>query len=121
VLWQQGESDVIEHRSTEYYVKNMKTIREALAKEWGFDPPWLLAKSTLHPTVYNDAAAEGRIRAAIDQLCTLPGFRPGPDTDILAGDNRGGLGTRRHFSGIGQRRAGLMWFAAIWHELNRPQ
>jgi hypothetical protein len=119
VLWQQGESDVIEHRPTDYYVKNMVTIREALAKLWDFDPPWLLAKSTLHPTVYNDPAGEGRIRAAIDQLWTLPGFRPGPDTDILGGESRGGLGTRRHFSGIGQRRAGLMWFAAIWQELNR--
>jgi hypothetical protein len=119
VLWQQGESDVIEHRATDYYVKNMVTIREALAKEWGFQPPWLLAKSTLHPTVYNDAAGEGRIRAAIDQLWTMPGFRPGPDTDILGGESRGGLGTRRHFSGIGQRRAGLMWFAALWQELNR--
>jgi hypothetical protein len=121
VLWQQGESDVIEHRSTDYYVKNLMAIREGLAKSWGFEPPWLLAKSTLHPTVYNDPEGEGRIRAAIDQLCTTPGFRPGPDTDILAGENRGGLGTRRHFSGIGQRRAGLMWFTAIWRELNREQ
>jgi len=118
VLWQQGESDVIEHRPTDYYVKNMTTIREALAKDWGFDPPWLLAKSTLHPTVYNDPAGEGRIRAAIDELVKTPGFRPGPDTDILAGENRGGLGTRRHFSGVGQRRAGLMWFAELWREMN---
>ena len=63
--------------------------------------------------------AKERIRLAIDRLCTMSGFRPGPDTDILDGENRGGLGTRRHFSGIGQRRAGLMWFAAIWQELNR--
>jgi len=117
VLWQQGESDVIEHRATDYYVKNMETIRAGLAKEWGFEPPWLLAKSTLHPTVYNDPDGEGRIRAAIDQLVVKPGFRPGPDTDILGGENRGGLGTRRHFSGIGQRRAGAMWFADLWREL----
>lgn len=123
VLWQQGESDVIEHRSTDDYVQNLVTIRTALAKAWvdasGFDPPWLLAKSTLHPTVYNDPAGEERIRRAIDRLWTTPGFRPGPDTDILDGENRGALGTRRHFSGIGQRRAGLMWCCAIWQELNR--
>jgi hypothetical protein len=119
VLWQQGESDVIEHRSTEYYVDNLVKIRTALAKAWGFEPPWLLAKSTLHPTVYDDPVGEERIRLAIDQLGTMPGFRPGPDTDILAGENRGGLGTRRHFSGIGQRNAGLMWFATVWQELNR--
>ncbi len=59
VLWQQGESDVIEHRSTDYYVQNMVTIRTSLAKAWGFEPVWLLAKSTLHPTVYNDPEGEG--------------------------------------------------------------
>lgn len=118
VLWQQGESDVIEHRSTEAYVKNLVAIREAADRDWGFSPPWLLAKSTLHPTVYKDPEGEARIRAGIDRLCDLPGFRPGPDTDILGREHRGGLGTRRHWSGIGQRRAALLWFAAIWQEMN---
>ncbi len=119
VLWQQGESDVIEKVSTEQYVKNVTAIRNGLVKEWGFAPPWLAAKSTLHPTVYNDPDGEQRIRTAIDQLWKTDGFRPGPDTDVLAGENRGGPKTKRHFTGIGQRRAGLMWFAAIFAELNR--
>ena len=76
VLWQQGESDVIEHRSTDYYVQNMVTIRTSLAKTWGFEPVWLLAKSTLHPTVYNDPEGEGRIRAAIDRYARCPAFDP---------------------------------------------
>jgi len=119
VLWQQGESDVIENVATETYVQNLTRIRADLAAAWGFAPPWLLAKSTLHPTVYNRPEEEERIRAAIAQLWRAPGFRPGPDTDILDGENRGGPDTRRHFSGIGQRRAGLLWFAAVWNELNR--
>jgi Domain of Unknown Function (DUF1080)/Carbohydrate esterase, sialic acid-specific acetylesterase len=119
VLWQQGESDVIENVSTEIYLRHLTTIREGLEKEWGFAPPWLPAKSTLHPTVYNRPVEEGRIREAIDQLWRTPGFRPGPDTDILGGENRGGIGTRRHFSGIGQRRAALLWFAALWPEIHR--
>ncbi|MHC5543433.1 sialate O-acetylesterase, partial [Singulisphaera rosea] len=119
VLWQQGESDVIERVSAETYVANIKKIREALAQDWGFEPPWLLAKSTLHPTVYNDPAQEGVIRSAIGQLWGLPGFRRGPDTDILDGENRGPIGSRQHFSEIGQRRAGLMWFASVWGELHR--
>lgn len=119
VLWQQGESDVIEKVSTETYVKHLTLIRSELAKDWGFEPPWLLAKSTLHPTVYNDPAGEGKIREAIVSLCRLPGFRPGPDTDTLGGENRGGLGTRRHFTGIGQRRAALLWFAALWPEIGK--
>ncbi|NUQ65821.1 MAG: hypothetical protein HUU20_25445 [Pirellulales bacterium] len=119
VLWQQGESDVIEKTGIDTYVRNLVTIREAATKKWGFEPPWLLAKSTLHPTVYNDPVHEGQIREAIDRLWRLPGFRPGPDTDILGGENRGEMQSRRHFSPIGQRRAGLLWFAAVWNELNR--
>jgi Carbohydrate esterase, sialic acid-specific acetylesterase len=119
VLWQQGESDVIEGVSTEKHVANITAIRTSLAGTWKFAPPWLLAKSTLHPTVYNKPAEEARIRTAIDQLVKQPGFRPGPDTDILAGENRGGPKTRRHFSSIGQRRAALLWFAAVWQELQR--
>lgn len=121
VLWQQGESDVIEGVSSDQYVRNLVAIRESLAEAWGFEPPWLLAKSTLHPTVYDKPQEEGQIRAAIDQLVALPGFRPGPDTDILGAENRGGLGTRRHFSAVGQRRAGLMWCISLWSELNRGE
>ncbi len=119
VLWQQGESDVIENISTEIYVERLTKIRSELAKAWGFEPAWLAAKSTLHPTVYNYPDREQRIRDAIDQLWQTPGFRPGPDTDILAGENRGGPTTRRHFSGLGQRRAALLWFNAVWNEINR--
>jgi dienelactone hydrolase len=117
VLWQQGESDVIEKTPTAKYVENLVRIRGESAKAWGFEPPWLLAKSTLHPTVYSDPQGELRIRTAIDQLVSLQGFRAGPDTDILAGENRGGPQSRRHFSGVGQRRAAQLWFASIWNEL----
>lgn len=114
VLWQQGESDVLARTTTDGYVANLVQIRDVAAKSWGFEPPWLLAKSTLHPTVYNDAVEEEAIRIAIDQLWQRPEFLPGPDTDILGGENRGGPTTRRHFSGIGQRRAAALWFAAVW-------
>lgn len=117
VLWQQGESDVIAKTTAETYVANLQTIRESAAKAWGFEPPWLLAKSTLHPTVYNDPAGEGRIRGAIDELLKRPGFRAGPDTDTLTGENRGDAKSRRHFSGIGQRRAAEMWFTVLKREL----
>ena len=117
VLWQQGESDVIAKTTAETYVANLKTIRETAARAWGFEPPWLLAKSTHHPTVYNNPEGEGRIRGAIDDLLKLPGFRAGPDTDTLTGENRGDAKSRRHFSGIGQRRAAEMWFAVLKREL----
>ena len=120
VLWQQGESDVIEKMSTDGYMKNMTKIREAAAREWRFEPTWLLAKSTLHPTVYNDPLGEERIRSAIQQLWKRPHFAPGPDTDLLSGENRGDIKSRRHFTGIGQRRAALLWFVAVWNEIEKP-
>ncbi len=120
VLWQQGESDVIAKTTAETYIANLKTIRETAARVGGGEPPWLLAKSTLHPTVYNNPEGEGRIRGAIDELVKLPGFRAGPDTDTLTGENRGDAKSRRHFSGIGQRRAAEMWFAVLKRELTTP-
>jgi hypothetical protein len=119
VLWQQGESDVIEKTPIATYVKNMKEIRDAAAEAWHHEPPWLLAKSTLHPTVYNVPVEEERIRNAIDELWKQTGFRPGPDTDILGGENRGDAKSKRHFSAIGQRRAALLWFAILWNELQQ--
>jgi len=116
VLWQQGESDVIAKVTTETYIENLSKIRKGLAKEWGFEPTWLLAKSTHHPTVYNDPEHEGQIRHAIDELCNLPGFRHGPDTDTLQGENREVAGSR-HLTSIGQENAGKLWFDVIREEL----
>ena len=121
VLWQQGESDVIAKTSTEKYVENLVTIRTAAAKTWGFEPPWLLAKSTHHPTVYNDPDGEGRIRAGIDELVKRLGFRLGPDTDTLKGEHRGDAKSRRHFSGVGQRRAAELWLTAIRQQVLREE
>jgi hypothetical protein len=121
VLWQQGESDVIEKSPVELYVRRLSRIRRELEHEWKFAPPWLLAKSTFHPTVYNEPEQEARIRSAIGELWVTSGFRPGPDTDILGAANRAGRDARRHFTAIGQQRAGLLWFAAIWQELNHPR
>ncbi|MFO0796138.1 MAG: GDSL-type esterase/lipase family protein [Gemmataceae bacterium] len=120
VLWQQGESDVIAKTTTEQYVANVRAIRHAAATAWGTQPPWLLAKSTHHPTVYNDPAGEGRVRAAIDELAARPGFQAGPDTDTLKGENRGGAGSRRHFSAAGQAKAAEMWAAVLAKHLTAP-
>ncbi len=120
VLWQQGESDVIARTTTETYVSNLVAIRTGVAKEWAFEPAWLLAKSTIHPTVYKNPQQEAVIRAAIDRLWNTPGFRPGPDTDTLTGENRGGAGSKQHFTGLGQRRAGNLWAKAIAELIGVP-
>lgn len=119
VLWQQGESDAIGRVSGDSYVRNVTAIRDSACEFWGFSPTWLPAKSTYHPTVYCDPEGENTIRAAVGRLWETPGFAPGPDTDILGGENRGPMESQRHFSPVGQQRAALMWFAAVWSELNR--
>jgi hypothetical protein len=117
VLWQQGESDVIAKTTIETYIANLTQIRGRAVHEWGFEPIWLSAKSTHHPTVYNDPDGEGRIRSAIDQLSQMPGFGAGPDTDTLTGENRGDIKSRRHFSAIGQRRAAELWIKVLLERL----
>lgn len=119
VLWQQGESDVILKTTAERYVANLQQIRKSAVRAWGFEPVWLLAKSTHHPTVYNDPDGEGVIRGAIDQLSGMPGFAAGPDTDTLRGDNRGDVNSRRHFSVVGQRRAADLWFQTLRERLRQ--
>ncbi|MCE2726427.1 MAG: sialate O-acetylesterase [Planctomycetaceae bacterium] len=109
VLWQQGESDVMAGTSTDDYVARLQAIRAAAVEAWGFEPVWLCAFSTHHPTVYQNPEGETRIRAAISRLGTLPGFGLGPDTDTLQGPDRGGPGSRRHFSPAGQRNAAALW------------
>jgi hypothetical protein len=113
VLWQQGESDVLAETLTAQYVANLQQIEKEASNAWRFRPTWFLAKSTHHPTVYNNASGEGQIRAAIDQLCLEVPFRHGPDTDSLQGENRGDIKSRRHFTGIGQIRAAALWSDAI--------
>lgn len=109
VLWQQGESDVIEGTSADDYVTRLQAIRAAAVQAWKFQPLWLCAQSTHHPTVYQNPEGEARIRTALATVSRLPGFGSGPDTDVLTGPNRGGPGSRRHFSPLGQRNAARLW------------
>lgn len=121
VLWQQGESDVFDKTPTSTYVERLIEMRAEADKAWETPRPWLIAKSTLHPTVYNDPISEANIRQAIENLITQHSFGRGPDTDRLDGPNRGPMGSRRHFTGLGQRNAAAMWFAAISEQLNAPK
>jgi hypothetical protein len=118
VLWQQGESDIIEGMDSDGYCRNILAIRDSLAAAWGFRPLWLPAKSTYHPLAYTDPAGEEKIRAAMDRLWCMPGFYPGADTDILADENRGDWEHMAHFMPIGQQRASQLWFVAVWNALH---
>lgn len=121
VLWQQGESDVIEKTPSATYAERLVQFRAQADQTWGAPIPWYLAKSTLHPTVYNEPSWEVNIRNAIETLVESHGFERGPDTDRLDGPNRGPVESRRHFTGLGQRNAAAMWFAAIAKQLDAPK
>lgn len=118
ILWQQGESDVIEATSTQKYKENMRIIKNSLAEATKMVRPWILAKSTYHPTCYNTPEIEGWIRKAIHELCMEEGFIEGPDTDILGGVHRSGTDASAHFSYDGQKAAGLLWFSTLWNQIN---
>ena len=68
----------------------------------------------------NKSLSENRIRSAIEGLIERHGFDRGPDTDMLANENRGPAGSRRHFSGIGQKNAAAMWFSTLLTYLQQP-
>lgn len=114
LLWQQGESDVAYGTTTEEYVDALVAMRAALAERTGLDRPWLVAQSTHHPTGERDERDEIPVRTAHRRLGTMPGFRPGPDTDSLRGpDHRAGWFRGAHFTERGQRSAGLLWAAEV--------
>ncbi len=119
ILWQHGESDVIANTEKETYKQRLILIKNSLEDNLHIKRDWILAKSTIHPTVYIKPQEEMEIRSAINELWDIEGFFPGPDTDVLDGENRAGKTHSRHFSLIGQRRAGAMWFAVLWNHLSK--
>lgn len=121
VLWQQGESDVIEKTPSTAYIERLVQFRAQADQTWGTAIPWFLAKSTLHPTVYHEPFWEANIRNAVETLIEKHGFKRGPDTDRLDGPNRGPIESRRHFTGQGQQNAAAMWFAALTLQLDAPK
>jgi hypothetical protein len=121
LLWQQGESDVIEATPTDLYISRLITIKAELERQWGHSFLWMPAKSTLHPEVYSKPLEEGWIREAIHELWDTAGFAPGPDTDILGGIgiHRAVTANSQHFTLLGQQQAGMLWCISIWNMLQR--
>ena len=115
ILWQQGESDVMWHTETDAYVSGMIKLRDALDGRLGFPTEWIVAKSTIHPSAYNDPEHEKKIRDADDILWHTEGFVPGPDTDTLTGDCRDApMKVGGHLTEKGQLLAGAMWADVLY-------
>ncbi|MBK5305466.1 MAG: hypothetical protein JJD92_02125 [Frankiaceae bacterium] len=119
LLWQQGESDAMCGTPTDEYVEELTKIRTTLVDQTGVDRPWLVARSTHHPSDDDREKAEAAVRRAQDLVAELPGFRAGPNTDALRGpDYRAGVYRGGHFTALGQEAAALLW-AAEAHGLLR--
>ena len=113
ILWQQGESDVMWHTQTDDYVKGVIKLKTSLDAALGKNTEWLVAKSTIHPSAYDDPEHEKLIQDAVDVLWNQDGFYEGPDTDLLNGDCRDRGDFSGHMTEKGQRLAGKMWSESI--------
>ena len=119
LLWQQGESDAMCGTSTGEYVEQITKVRATLVEQTGVDRPWLVAKSTHHPSDDDREKDETAVHAAQEQVAAMPGFRAGPNTDALRGsDYRAGTYRGAHFTALGQATAAQM-SAAEGHGLLR--
>ncbi len=100
VLWHQGESDGATPQA-EYYAR-LKTIIEQSNCQAGWSFPWIVAQLGVPAT-----------RKAKEQLYADGIAFPGPDTDLLRGENRGMGGKDVHFSRIGLVHHGEVWAEKI--------
>ena len=100
VLWHQGEADAATPQA-EYHAR-LKTIIGQSNRQAGWSFPWIVAQ----------VGASGT-RQAKEQLCAEGVAVPGPDTDLLRGENRGAGGKDVHFSRIGLIHHGEAWAEKI--------
>jgi hypothetical protein len=118
VLWHQGETDAREGMSEDEYVESFVRLKDALRKDTGASPPWLVARVSFLPR--NSEAAMLEIRRAQQRLWAEGYALRGPDTDDLQGVLRAGDHT--HFSRLGLEVHAERWFAMVWSELfSRPR
>lgn len=113
VLWHQGETDAREGLSEDRYVESFIRLQEALRKDTGSSPPWLVARVSFLPR--NTEAAMLEIRRAHERLWSEGYALRGPDTDDLQGILRAGDHT--HFSRLGLEVHAERWYAMVWSEL----
>ena len=112
ICWHQGESDNINNTSTEKYMKDFLTIREAF-RERGIDAPIVVAVASYHQLCLDeDYGRSADIRNAQKRLAKeYKDIYPGPDTDKLDKCYQRADGI--HFSHIGQQQHASMWVKAL--------
>ena len=116
VLWHQGETDAFRGMPAAEYASRFRRLQSALGAESEEPPAWIVARASFLPRT--PAAAMAEIRSAQESLWRDGAALPGPSTDEL----RGGLRARddTHFSAVGLRLHGELWFAQVWAALHPP-
>lgn len=104
VLWHQGESDVA--MSSQEYETKMEAIITGLRAGAGWDFPFFVAQVSYHNP---ENPRFESTRSAQRRLWERQVASPGPDTDVLGGDNRDYEGKGIHFSPKGLKVHGEMW------------
>ena len=104
LLWHQGESDSA--TTTERYVQEFQRLAAGI-RQSGVDAPIYIAVATRCLAGPNPAVR--RAQQMLPDL--LPGLRPGPDTDGMAGPR---WRTGCHFTEEGLRRHAELWFSALY-------
>jgi hypothetical protein len=107
VLWHQGESD---HKLTaDRYQSSLENlISESRTASDLKSMPWLVATASLNGTEISESVREGQLNT----LNTANNIFPGPDTDVLNGENRDSL-AHVHFTKTGTELAATLWIKSI--------
>jgi len=106
ILWHQGESDANAGTSAADYASGFRALRDALTKDLGASPNWVVANVSFVPDA--DKARMDAIRAAQATLWKEKVALQGPDTDDLLGPMRHSQ-DKIHFSKAGLEAHGKRW------------
>jgi hypothetical protein len=117
VLWHQGESDVLNHTSSEEYAQKLESIIQQTRIDSGQIVTWIIAQASFIPdpsvqgTEYMENVVKGQ------QLVVKHGFAlQGPNTDALLGSEW--RHDNLHFNFAGLNEHGKLWAEFIIKYLN---
>ncbi|MFK7976398.1 MAG: sialate O-acetylesterase, partial [Halioglobus sp.] len=115
VLWHQGETDASEATPQAEYVEKFKFLQSVLL-DAGVNAPIHVAMATHCQIPHIDpdpniAAGQASVRAAQQELATLPGMAAGPDTDTIQGELY--RHDNCHFNAKGMQAHAKLWREVI--------
>jgi hypothetical protein len=112
VLWHQGESDSVVGNTAEQYYDNLCAIIEALPRDVGWCPPWVVAGVSMR----RDEVLAPATPLMGQQMLWRDGIAyEGPCTDDMLGPLY--RHDMLHFSEYGLRVHAERWFAMLWAQL----